>query len=79
MPTALDIDRSCLGCFRLSRWERWPKSQGDRRVINKGRWYKMPLAIQREKNIKRWSRAWKLELVEDTNAQGRDLWGEICR
>jgi putative endonuclease len=29
-------------------------------------------AIQREKNIKHWSRAWKLQLVELTNPQWRD-------
>jgi putative endonuclease len=39
----------------------------------------MPLAIQREKNIKHWSRAWKLRLIEGMNPQWRDLWGDICR
>ncbi|MBY0531388.1 MAG: GIY-YIG nuclease family protein [Xanthobacteraceae bacterium] len=33
----------------------------------------MPLAIQREKNIKHWSRAWKLALIEDANPKWRDL------
>ena len=39
----------------------------------------MPLAIQREKNIKRWSRAWKLRLIGGMNPQWRDLWDDICR
>ncbi|MCW5718058.1 MAG: GIY-YIG nuclease family protein [Bauldia sp.] len=33
-------------------------------------------AIQREKNIKHWSRAWKIELIETMNPGWRDLWKE---
>jgi putative endonuclease len=36
-------------------------------------------AIQREKNIKHWSRAWKLQLVESSNPQWRDLYRDIMR
>jgi putative endonuclease len=36
-------------------------------------------AIQREKNIKHWSRIWKLQLVESANPQWRDLYTEITR
>jgi putative endonuclease len=36
-------------------------------------------AIQREKNIKHWSRAWKLKLVETANPQWRDLFNDITR
>ena len=36
-------------------------------------------AIQREKNIKHWSRAWKLELVEGANPKWRDLFNDIAR
>ena len=31
-------------------------------------------AIQREKNIKHWPRAWKIELIEKMNPGWRDLW-----
>ena len=31
-------------------------------------------AIQRETNLKRWPRKWKLELVENDNPQWRDLY-----
>lgn len=31
-------------------------------------------AITREKQIKKWSRAWKLELIETENPQWRDLY-----
>jgi putative endonuclease len=36
-------------------------------------------AIQREKNIKHWSRAWKLDLVNSSNPQWRDLYDDITR
>ena len=36
-------------------------------------------AIQREKNIKHWSRIWKLQLVESANPQWRDLYNDITR
>jgi putative endonuclease len=35
-------------------------------------------AIQREKNIKRWPRAWKIALVRRMNPQWRDLFGDIA-
>ncbi|UCE83098.1 MAG: GIY-YIG nuclease family protein [Deltaproteobacteria bacterium] len=34
-------------------------------------------AITREKKIKRWRRAWKLELIEDSNPEWKDLYEEI--
>jgi putative endonuclease len=34
-------------------------------------------AIAREKRIKRWRRAWKLELIERDNPQWLDLWPEL--
>lgn len=33
----------------------------------------MDAAIQREKRIKKWNRAWKLELIERDNPDWRDL------
>jgi putative endonuclease len=35
-------------------------------------------AIQREKNIKHWSRAWKLAVIERSNPEWRDLYEEIA-
>lgn len=37
----------------------------------------MMAAITREKQIKKWDRAWKIELLESTNPEWRDLWEEI--
>jgi putative endonuclease len=34
-------------------------------------------AIRREKQLKEWRRAWKVELIQKTNPQWRDLWNEI--
>ena len=39
----------------------------------------MPLAIQREKNLKRWNRQWKLELIEGFNPKWDDLWSTVVR
>ncbi len=34
-------------------------------------------AIRREKNLKGWHRQWKIELIESTNPQWRDLYEEL--
>jgi putative endonuclease len=34
-------------------------------------------AIRRAKQIKRWNRAWKIELIEGSNPRWRDLWPTI--
>ncbi|MDD2301964.1 MAG: GIY-YIG nuclease family protein [Eubacteriales bacterium] len=34
-------------------------------------------AISREKQIKKWNRAWKLRLIEEKNGEWRDLYDEI--
>jgi putative endonuclease len=35
-------------------------------------------AIQREKNIKHWPRAWKTRLIGEKNGEWRDLYNEIA-
>jgi putative endonuclease len=44
-------------------------------------WYElhasMEAAIQREKRLKGWKRAWKLELIESTNPGWQDLYPTI--
>lgn len=44
-------------------------------------WYEqhetMMSAITREKALKKWERAWKIELIEKENPQWRDLYPEI--
>ena len=34
-------------------------------------------AITREKQMKKWRRAWKIELIEKNNGGWRDLWPDI--
>jgi putative endonuclease len=36
-------------------------------------------ALQREKNIKHWSREWKIDLITKSNPDWRDLYNEIVR
>jgi len=36
-------------------------------------------AIAREKRLKRWHRAWKIELIEKENRNWRDLWPELAQ
>ncbi len=44
-------------------------------------WYEthptMAGAIEREKNLKHWHRAWKLRLIEQTNPTWRDLYPDL--
>ena len=37
----------------------------------------MPDAILREKRIKKWRRAWKLELIEKNNPDWQDLYNDL--
>jgi putative endonuclease len=39
----------------------------------------MYAAITREKQIKKWNRSWKIELIEKSNAMWVDLWDQIKR
>jgi putative endonuclease len=46
-------------------------------------WYELhesrETAFQRERQIKKWNRAWKLELIERMNPAWRDLFDEIAQ
>lgn len=52
-----------------------------RYAVHKLVWYEqhetMQSAITREKAIKAWKRAWKLELIEKSNPEWDDLYPEI--
>ncbi|WP_245651278.1 GIY-YIG nuclease family protein [Paramagnetospirillum marisnigri] len=39
----------------------------------------MPLTIEREKQMKKWRRAWKISLIEQTNPCWDDLYAAILR
>jgi len=36
-------------------------------------------AFARERQIKKWNRAWKLEMIEKSNPSWRDLWDEVTQ
>lgn len=38
----------------------------------------MDAAILREKQVKKWNRAWKQRLIEETNPEWLDLYPSIC-
>jgi putative endonuclease len=38
----------------------------------------MDEAIAREKQLKRWARAWKIALIEKNNPEWRDLFFDLC-
>jgi putative endonuclease len=39
----------------------------------------MPDAIVREKQLKKWHRAWKPKLIEENNPQWRDLYDDLLK
>jgi putative endonuclease len=72
------------GNLRLRVWEHrdgvidgFTKRYGAKRLV----WFEFhpdfPSAIAREKQLKKWNRAWKLELIESGNSRWRDLWQEL--
>ena len=36
-------------------------------------------AIKREKQLKKWNREWKIDLIEQANPEWRDLWFDLNR
>lgn len=37
----------------------------------------MLIAIEREKQLKKWNRQWKIDLIEKANPAWKDLWDEL--
>jgi putative endonuclease len=62
-----------LYAHRLGKASEFTKKYAVTRLV----WYEehptIGQAIQRETNIKRWKRDWKIELIEKTNPDWRDL------
>ena len=57
--------------------EGFTRKYGIKRLV----WFELhadfPSAIQRETQLKKWKRAWKLELIEQGNPGWRDLWEDL--
>ena len=48
------------------------------RLVHFETYHEIGLALQREKNLKHWIRAWKVALIEKDNPEWRDRYPEIC-
>ena len=68
-----------LSQHRLEGMDGFTKKYGVKHLV----WHEphetMESAVQREKQIKKWNRKWKLRLIEECNPQWNDLYDEICR
>lgn len=62
---------------RESRHAGFTKRHGLRMLVHYELHDDIADAIAREKAIKKWRRAWKLELIEKSNPDWRDLWFDI--
>ncbi|MEQ1696747.1 MAG: GIY-YIG nuclease family protein [Hyphomicrobiaceae bacterium] len=58
--------------------EGFTKRYGVRILVHCEMFYSISYAIQRETNLKRWPRKWKLELIEKDNPQWRDLYEDLA-
>ena len=57
--------------------EGFTKRHGVKRLVYFEEHPTMPAAIQRERQLKEWNRAWKIRLIEEQNPDWRDLWDDI--
>jgi len=59
------------------QWQGWPKLPTAHMLV----WYETHSesmeAVKREKQLKKWNRAWKLDFVSAHKPLWRDLWGDI--
>jgi len=53
------------------------KRHGVTRLVYFEPFDRIEAAIAREKQLKRWLRAWKIALIEGANPEWRDLWPEV--
>ena len=60
----------------MDEFEGFTKKYGVHTLVWFERHDKMMSAIEREKQIKRWNRAWKIRMIEELNPEWRDLYEE---
>ena len=58
--------------------EGFTKRYGVHRLVYYEVYADMAEAITREKRLKKWNRAWKIELIEGENPHWRDLWPDLA-
>ncbi len=59
-------------------YQGFTKQYGLKRLIYYERYEDIRDAIQREKNMKHWRRAWKVRLILDMNPEWRDLYDSLA-
>lgn len=59
--------------------EGFTRRYGVHRLVHFEQYHSMVEAIDREKELKKWRRTWKIALVEKTNPDWRDLWPDISQ
>ena len=59
--------------------EGFTKRHGTKRLFHIEAFETALEAIAREKKLKRWRRAWKLNLIEESNPEWRDLYDDLNR
>ena len=63
---------------RTGLYPGFTKQYGLTRLIYMERYDDIRIAIQRERNMKHWPRAWKVKLVLDFNPDWRDLYPDLA-
>ncbi|HQV70819.1 MAG: GIY-YIG nuclease family protein [Anaerolineae bacterium] len=53
------------------------RQYGVHRLVHVEHFSNMLEAIAREKQLKKWNRAWKIQLIQETNPEWRDLWDDL--
>jgi len=66
-----------IGEHRNDMADGFTKKYGIHRLVYFEQCDDMVAAITREKQLKKWNRAWKIELIESSNPEWRDLWEEV--
>jgi putative endonuclease len=62
---------------RSNATDGFTKRYGIHRLVHFEQFRSMVEAIEREKELKKWRRAWKIALVDEANPDWRDLWLEL--
>jgi len=63
---------------RVGIYEGFTKQYDLKRLVWHERYDDIRTAIQRERNMKHWRRAWKVRLILDLNPDWRDLYDELA-
>jgi putative endonuclease len=63
---------------RMGLVEGFTKEYGVHRLVYFEQYNDIETAIRREKRLKKWNRAWKIQLIEDANPDWADLYPQIA-